>query len=74
MKQPEAFRNLDNVFENEKDVSVYPSNLFNHLGELSPTLIGEYLMDVLKIEEEEAFEWAIEFIESNEKYKARSAF
>ena len=64
-----AFELLNDQFEQEKDSQYFPTSIFSAAGELSPTLVGEYLIDVCGFEEEEAYDVAIDWIDSDELYK-----
>lgn len=64
------FQQLGFLFDDEFRLQNFPSILFNHLGELSATQVSEYLIDHCNVSEEDAYDLAIDWINSDQKYKA----
>ena len=70
MDTNKLFKQLTLLFEEEEHSHVLPTVLFNRLGELSATQIGEYLIDHYKVDEELAYELAVEWLDSDKRFKA----
>lgn len=70
MNTKKLFQAIGFLFDDELRLYKFPSILFNHLGELSATQVGEYIIDHCNVSDDVAYDLAVDWIDSDEKYKA----